>query len=131
MSYATVEALRARYGTEIEARTDEDLAAALVEGGRIIDSWRPAGDLSAAALDVLGGHQMILARRALYPEQALDETHPIIRDASETLRWLVALAAGRVHLPTGAPGDTTASGGTGAAWSTVPTVWGRGDGGGL
>lgn len=113
--YATVAGLRARYGTEFEAATDNALAEALTEAARIIDSWRPAEALSAAAVDVLAGHQLILARRALYPDQALDETHPIIRDARETLRWLEALAAGRVLLPGGVPGETVGSGGTVAA----------------
>lgn len=126
MTYASTDELRARYGTEFEVRTDADLDAALADAARIIDGWLPAGDLSAAALTVLAGHQMILARRALYPDQALDEAHPIVRDARETLDWLKALAAGRVGLPADAAAAADAGTAEVAAEASVIAAGRRG-----
>lgn len=132
MSYATPTELRARYlqGTvdEFAARADTELARALQAASSEIDSYRPAADLTAAALQVLKDKCMTLARMFAHQDAALDESHPIVRDAQRVLDWLLNLSRGVVHLPAG---DGTTSGGTGAAWDCTPTVWGRGTGGGL
>jgi phage gp36-like protein len=127
VSYATPEQLRLQTGVEFELRTDDALQAALDDASQEIDSYRPAGSLSAEALDVLRLHCIRLARLGMYPDQALDQTHPVLRDALATRRWLVLLAKDDVHLPAG----DDSSGGTGAEWSSFGTVWGRDSSGGL
>ena len=127
MSYATPEQLRAATGVEFELRTDEVLQAALDAATTEIDSYRPAGELAPEALPVLRHHCQVLGRLNLYRDQALDATHPVVREAIETRRWLRLLAGGQVALPQG--DDTT--GGTGAEWSSSGTVWGRDAEGGL
>lgn len=104
MSYATAEQLRDRYrqgidGDEFAARDDADLEQALAAAAEEIDSWRPAGSLSAADLDVLRGKALPLARAYVYKDHALDPTHPVISDAAAARAWLRALAAGFVRLP--------------------------------
>jgi phage gp36-like protein len=127
VSYATPEQLRLQTGVEFELRLDDALQAALDDASQEIDSYRPAGSLSAEALDVLRLHCIRLARLGMYPDQALDETHPVLREARATRRWLGMLASGQVRLPAG----DDSSGGTGAEWSSFGTVWGRDAGGGL
>ena len=132
MSYATAAELRTRFKVgldrdEFALRDDADLEQALAAATAEIDSWRPAGALSDAATAILRDRCLILARLVAHQDQALDDAHPIVRDAREVRAWLRALAAGTVGLPAG----TDTAGGTGADWHSTPTVWTRGSGGGL
>lgn len=131
-TYATVDDLRAApWGLTFELALDETLEQALQSGADEIDSHRP-GDLDEPtgerALAVLKRHNLTLARLALHPDQALDATHPVVREATATRAWLLRWSQGQVHLPVDA---APAGGGTGAAYTSGGTVWGRGDGGGL
>lgn len=133
MSYATPIELRDRYRQgalltdEFALRLDTDLVRALQAAADEIDSYRPQGELATEATAILRDKSLTLARMLLHQDEALGPEHPIIRDAEAVRAWLLLLARGTVRLPAG-PG---ASGGSGAEWQSVPTVWGRGDGGGL
>ena len=132
MSYATPDQLRARFRKGIDQdefalRDDADLQQALDAATNEIDSYRPAGVPAPEALVVLADKCLMLARMLVNQDQALGAEHPIVRDGNRVLGWLKDLSRGAVHLPTGA-GD---SGGTGASWSSTPTVFGRRTGGGL
>ena len=113
MAYATATDLRDRYrrGLDQDAFAnldDADLDQALVAASSEIDSWRPqAADLGAAALAVLRDKTLTLARMHAYQDQALDDAHPIIRDAKEVRDWLKALSRGAVHLPVDGVGADT------------------------
>ncbi len=116
--YATPEQLRTRYRTgdgevdEFALRTDDDLEQALTAASAEIDSYRPAGTLSAAALAILADKCLILARMLLHSDQALGDDYPVVRDAKQVRRWLDLLARQAVRLPvdaaTAAPTATVA-----------------------
>jgi phage gp36-like protein len=132
MAYATAAELRERYRQGIDTdefteREDGELDLALQAAADEIDSYRPAGELTAAATAILRDKSLTLARMLAHQDAALDLVHPIVRDAQAVRDWLLLLARGVVHLPQA----DAASGGSGAEWQSVPTVWGRGDGGGL
>jgi len=104
MAYATPAELRDAYRVgldrdELAHRDDADLARALERASAEIDSWRPAGDLSTADLAVLKSKVYPLARDLLYHDQALAPEHPVRAEAAAARRWLQALAAGGVRLP--------------------------------
>ena len=103
MPYATAAALRTRYRRgdldEFAAVADADLDQALTAASDEIDTWRPAGELGTAALAVLAGQCLPLARLHVYGDSALDPSHPIVREALAVRAWLKALAAGQVCLP--------------------------------
>lgn len=107
MSYASVQQLRERYRSGIDLGfvqlDDSDLEEALRSASSEIDSWRPAGALSEAALDVLADKAMTLARMLAHKNDPLSTEHPIVRDGMAVRKWLEALASGRVLLPS----DTT------------------------
>ena len=128
MTWATVAELRARFGTEFDSRADEDLSPALDAASLEIDSERPPRPVSAAGARVLKEKCLILARLHLYPDQALDDTHPVVREALGVRGWLKRLASGAVVLPSD---QAEVAAESGAEWGSVPTVWGRGEGGGL
>lgn len=121
MAYATAAELRSRYlqgpagVDEFATRDDVDLDQALTAASAEIDSWRPLGLVSLAAADVLKDKCLILARMVIHQEEALDESHPIVRDAIEVRRWLRALAAGTVQLP----GDDESAGAVRSAARTL------------
>lgn len=105
MVYATATQLRARYrrslddADEFAAHDDAHLERALAAAASELDSWRPAGVLSDAATAVLTDKCLTLARLHAHQDAALDESHPIVREALAVRDWLKALAAGRVVLP--------------------------------
>lgn len=112
MAYATAADLRLRYtidSDEFELRDDESLDRALLAASDEIDSWRPPGTLGIAALDVIKDKTLTLGRMLVYQNEALDGSHPIVRDGMAVRAWLRALAAGTVQLPI----DATADGITG------------------
>jgi phage gp36-like protein len=125
MSYATVAELRARYlqeGTDpFASRSDAELGQALDGASGEIDSWRPQGEPSAAALMVLKDKCLTLARLLAYPDAALDETHPIVREALAVRAWLRALSTGAVQLPSS---DVAASGPTAPQVAAPAVVFG-------
>ena len=131
MSYATPTELRERFMREMTdefvTRPDAELQQALDAASREIDSYRPAGTLSTAAAGVLTEQCLVLARLLVHNDAALDGSHPIVRDARAVREWLRDLARGTARLPD----DTDASAGSGAQWAVNPTVWGRGEDGGL
>jgi phage gp36-like protein len=133
MPYATPTELRARFtrdeDDEFAALADSELLTALEAATAEIDSYRPAAELSAAGTAVLKEKCLVLARMLVHRDAALEAIHPIVRDARAVRDWLRDLAAGRARLPAGDGSGT--SGGTGAEWTAIPTVWGRGAGGGL
>lgn len=103
--YATPDQLRTRYLTgedevdEFALRTDDDLTQALTAATAEIDSYRPAGALSDAALAILADKCLILARLLINQDQALDDAHPIVRDAKQVRHWLDLVARQIVRLP--------------------------------
>jgi len=125
MPYATVTELRTRYtrdGQDPFADYDDaDLAQALAGASGEIDSWRPQGELSTAALVVLKDKCLTLARLLVYADAALNETHPIVREALAVRAWLRALSTGAVQLPSS---DVAASGPTAPQVAAPAVVFG-------
>lgn len=111
MAYATAGQLRERYfvgpsrDDEFALRTDADLDAALAAASAEIDSYRQAGTPGAAALAILQDKCLILARMFAHQDQALDDAHPIVRDAKAVRSWLAMLAKGQVVLPPPGPDE--------------------------
>lgn len=115
MSYATVMQLRDRFtrngDDEFALREDEELALALTAASSEIDSYRPAGPLSVAAADILREKCLTLARMLAHQDEALDDAHPIVRDAKSVRHWLDLLARKQIELPVDvAPGEPAPSG---------------------
>lgn len=131
MSYATPAEMRARFRSrdedEFGLHSDAELQTALTAASRELDSYRPAGTLAPEGLLILAEKTLVLARMLVYQDQALGAEHPIVRDGQRILDWADKLARGELSLPAG----SDASGGTGAAWNSTPTVWGRGPEAGL
>lgn len=115
MAYATAAQLRARYlqasagVDEFAAHDDAHLDRALAAATAEIDSWRPPGTLSDAATTILTDKCLTMARMIAQQDAALDETHPIVREALAVRDWLKALAAGRVSLPADDAGNPPAA----------------------
>lgn len=104
MAYANAAELRARYRVGIDrdefaARDDADLTQALAAASAEVDSWRPPGTPGIAARAILAEKTLTLGRMLVYQDQALDESHPVVRDGLAVRAWLRALAAGAVQLP--------------------------------
>jgi hypothetical protein len=102
--YATPLDLRDRFrrgidGDEFALLSDEDLAGALTGASSEIDSWRKPGVLGIDALLILKEKCLILARLLANKDQALDSSHPVVRDAQEVRAWLKALLRNPELLP--------------------------------
>lgn len=134
MSYATPAELRAEYANEMrdefESRSDDELQRALDRASSTIDRYRPsttmapggnyqamrrvnieryhpAETLSPAALDMLRGVCLPIARAIVHGDLPLEESHPIVRDYREAMAWLKQLASGLVSLPAPEPESST------------------------
>lgn len=128
--YATASEIRARYQRsgidEFSGFSDADLTQSLTAASAEIDSYRPDGALSSAALDVLADKAMTLARMLAHQDQALSDLHPVVRDGLAVRKWLQLLARRVVSLP--ADPDAGAASTVAVAPRTMiytATVWGE------
>lgn len=124
MIYGTIAAFRATFTSsgvdEFVTRSDEDLQEALGAASAELDSYIATPILSEKALDVLTRKCYFLARLFVYKDQALDVTHPVVREAENVRRWLRYFSEGRVSLPGDALGPQI--GGITGTTRTFPVV---------
>jgi phage gp36-like protein len=113
MSYASADALRDRYlrngQDEFALRADEDLDQGLQAATAEIDSYLPSGPHALAALPILADKCLTLARMLVHQDDALDVSHPIVRDGLAVRAWLVLVARGVVLLPVDPPAAASAT----------------------
>lgn len=111
--YATAAEIRTRYQRsgvdEFASFSDADLTQSLTAASAEIDSYRPAGGLSVTAEGVLRDKALTLARMLAHQDQALDDTHPIVRDGLAVRDWLNLLARGIISLPADVTDDVSTS----------------------
>ena len=102
--YAAPEQLRNRFQQgdvdEFALRTDEELEQALLSASYEIDSYRGTTIISAAGELILADKCLTLARMIANQDQALDITHPMIREATAVRDWLQLWSKKVVNLPT-------------------------------
>lgn len=115
MSYATVAELRAEYATaatdEFEGRHEEELVRVLTRASATIDRYRPTGVLTEAGAAQLKSVCLPIARAYAHDELALESNHPIVREYTEAMAWLMQLSKGLVPLSLqSAAGETVAAG---------------------
>lgn len=106
MFYGTIADFRLAFASgeddeddEFITRTDAYLEEALESASAEIDSYLPRTQLSAQAILIVTRKCYLLARLFVYKDQALDQTHPVIREAENVRKWLRYLSQGTVTLP--------------------------------